>query len=132
MEFMRGRAEAWAQMFSKTAGSSRPAPELDNFTVMVAKATLAWGAIGLEARITRQLMELQMQSVEEKDVEDYNTAFSALVGKVNWSDVIIMRRYLNGLPVTVQDHLKGYHGGDSLSATISHVSSIVDIIRSSA
>ena len=130
LEFMRGGAETWARMFMETAGTARPAPELDNFTVMVAKATLAWGVIGLEARTTRQLMELQMQSVEEKDVVGYNTVFGLLVGRVNWSDVIIMRRYLNGLPAAVQDHLKGYYGGNSLSATIVHVSSIIDITRS--
>ena len=112
------------------AAIARPSPELDNFTVMVAKATLAWRVIGLEVSTTRQLMELQMQSVEEIDVVDYNTVFGLLVVRVNWLDVIIMQRYLNGLPAAVQDHLKRYYGGNSLSATIVHVSSIVDISRS--
>ena len=35
-----------------------------------------------------------MQRVEEKDVVDYNTVFSLLVERVNWSDVIIMQRYV--------------------------------------
>ena len=43
--------------------------------------------------------------------------------------MIIMQRYLNGLPTAVQDHLKGYYKGNSVSATIVHVSCIIEVTK---
>ena len=70
--------------------------------MIVARETLAWGVIGLEACTTSQLIELQMQSVEEKDVLDYNTVFGLLVGRINWSYVIIMQMFKITFKVTME------------------------------
>jgi hypothetical protein len=116
-------------MFSETARSSRPAPELDNFQLMVAKATLAWGVVGLEYNITNKLMVLEMQGIEDKEVGEYNTVYGDLSGRINWSDVIILWKYLLGLPIIVQNQLKGYYGDESLSTTMAHVLSVINTIR---
>jgi hypothetical protein len=128
LDFMRGKAEIWAKMISETARSSRPAPELDNFQLMVAKATLGWGVIGLEYNITNKLMMLEMQGMGDKEMREYNTVFGDLAERINWSDVIILQKYLLGLPTTVQNRLKGYHGDGSLSTTMAYVSSVIDTL----
>ena len=83
-------------MFVWTSRSSKPVSELDNFQVMVARATLAWGTTGLESCITQELMKLHMQSMGKVALTEYNVAFEGLVERINWSDEIIMQEYLHG------------------------------------
>ena len=121
MEFMRGKVGDWAEMFVQTSRSSRPALELDNFQVMVARATLACGTTGLESHITQELMKLHMQSMGKVALTEYNVAFVSLAKRINWSDEIIMQRYLHGLHLKIRNHLKDYHGEESLLATMTHM-----------
>jgi hypothetical protein len=128
--YMRGAAEGWALLITDTAQLFRSFQEVDNFQVLVAKATLAWGTMGLESRITHRLMDLKMVGVGEADMVEYNTVFISLAEKINWSEALIVQKYMRGLHPGIQDHLKGYLGGISLSDTMAHVLGMVKGIRS--
>lgn len=63
---MIGPAGKWAGLFLATDCAIVSAPELDNFPVLVAKATLAWRDNGKEAQIRAQLMKIQLETIFKK------------------------------------------------------------------
>ena len=75
---------------------------------LIIKAVLVWGAIGLEFQVSDKLMKLHMSGGGKADVLGYNLAFADLAQKINWSNFIIMYRYLDGLHPIVRDGLGSY------------------------
>jgi hypothetical protein len=73
-------------------------------------------------------MKLHMQNMGKVALTEYNVAFGSLVERINWSDEIIMQRYLHGLHLKIRNYLKDYCGEESLLATMTHMFSVIDTI----
>lgn len=106
LKFMIGPAKKWAELFLATAHAKIKAPELDNFQVLVAKATLAWGDDGKEAQTCVQLMNTRLEAITTQELTSYHQRFNAFAARISWSEPAILQCYKLGLPLVISRRLE--------------------------
>lgn len=125
LNFTMGPVREWAKLFLGTENTAVEATELDNFQVLLAKATLAWGDSGKEAQIRIQLMNLHLEAITTLDLAIYHREFAVLSARISWSKPAIIQCYKQGLPSMLRAQLEVKGVAEDLEMVQKHVAEMV-------
>ena len=98
LQWMQKRTAPWASSYLEQVNSLTPAPELDNWDIMLSTATTAWGIHDRQGQAEQKLIGLS----QEGTVSTYRSEFQQLAQITKWNDEALCRRFHDGLKRNIQ------------------------------